>query len=56
MEFPIFDVSYRFLIKVAGHVQSTKKKGSLLSFSNILEKGLQLLLCSIVMENIQILY
>ena len=55
MEFSIFDVSYRFLIKVARHVQSTKK-GSLLNFSNVLKKVLQLLLCSIVMQNIQILY
>ena len=55
MEFSIFDVSYRFLMKVARHVQSTKK-GSLLNFSNILKKVLQLLLCSIVMQNIQILY
>ena len=42
-------------MKVARHVQSTKK-GSLLNFSNILKKVLQLLLCSIVMQNIQILY
>ena len=55
MEFSIFDVSYRFLMKVARHVQSTKK-GSLLNFSNILKKVLQLLLCSIVMQNIQIFY
>ena len=54
MEFSIFYVSYRFLIKIARHVQSTKK-GSLLNFSNIFKKVLQLLLCSIVTENIQIL-
>ena len=39
MEFLIFDVSYRFLMKVARHVQSTKK-GSLLNFSNILRKSI----------------
>ena len=39
MEFWIFDVSYRFLMKVARHVQSTKK-GSLLNFSNILRKSI----------------
>ena len=55
MEFSIFHVSYQFLMKVARHVQSTKK-GSLLNFSNILRKVLQRLLCSIGMQNIQILY
>ena len=39
MEFSIFDVSYRFLMKVARHVQSTQK-GSLLNFSNILRKSI----------------
>ena len=39
MVFLIFDVSYRFLMKVARHVQSTKK-GSLLNFSNILRKSI----------------
>ena len=39
MEFLIFDASYRFLIKVARHVQSTKK-GSLLSFSKMLRKNI----------------
>ena len=39
IEFSIFDVSYRFLMKVARHVQSTKK-GSLLNFSNILRKSI----------------
>ena len=39
MEFSIFDVSYRFLMKVARHVQSTEK-GSLLNFSNILRKNI----------------
>ena len=39
MEFSIFDVSYRFLMKVARHVQSTEK-GSLLNFSNILRKSI----------------
>ena len=39
MKFSIFDVSYRFLMKVARHVQSTKK-GSLLNFSNILRKSI----------------
>ena len=39
MEFWIFDVSYRFLMKVATHVQSTKKR-SLLNFSNILRKSI----------------
>ena len=39
MEFSIFDVSYRFLMKVARHVQSTEK-GSLLNFSNILKKSI----------------
>ena len=47
--------SSQFLMKVARHVQSTIK-GSLLNFSNILRKVLQLLLCSIMMQNIQILY
>ena len=55
MEFSIFDVSYQYLMKVAKHVQSTEK-GSLLNFSNILKKLLQLFLCSIVMQNMQILY
>ena len=39
MEFSIFDVTYRFLMKVARHVQSTEK-GSLLNFSNILRKSI----------------
>ena len=38
MEFSIFDVSSRFLMKVARHVPSTKK-GGLLNFSNILRKS-----------------
>ena len=37
IEFSIFDISYRFLVKVASHVQSTGK-GSLLNFCNILRK------------------
>ena len=37
MAFSIFDVSYRFLMKVVRHVQSTEK-GNLLNFSNILRK------------------
>ena len=52
MEFSIFDVSYRFLMKVARHVQSTQK-GSLLNFSNILRKSIA---TAIMMQNIQILY
>ena len=40
MEFSIFDVSYRFLMKVARRVQSTEK-GSLLNFSNILRKVIE---------------
>ena len=39
MEFSIFDVSYRFLMKIARHIQSTKK-GSMLNFSNILRKSI----------------
>ena len=39
MEFSIFDVSYRFLMKETRHVQSTEK-GSLLHFSNILRKSI----------------
>ena len=39
MEFSSFDVSYRFLMKVARHVQITQK-GSLLNFSNILRKSI----------------
>ena len=39
MEFLIFDVSYRFLMKVARHVQSTKKE-CLLNFSNKLRKSI----------------
>ena len=39
MEFSIFDLNYRFLMKVAKHVQSTQK-GSLLNFSNILRKSI----------------
>ena len=39
MEFSIFDVSCRFLMKVARHVQCTEK-GSLLNFSNILRKSI----------------
>ena len=39
MEFSIFDVNYRFLMKVARHVQSTKK-GRLLNFSSILRKNI----------------
>ena len=52
MEFSIFEVSYRFLMKVARHVQSTEK-GSLLNFSNILIK---IIATAFVMQNIQILY
>ena len=55
MEFSIFYISYQFWRKVARYVQSTEK-GSLLSFSNILKKVLQLLLCSIVMQSIHMLY
>ena len=39
MEFLIFNVSYRFLMKVARHSQSTRK-GILLNFSNILRKSI----------------
>ena len=39
MELSIFHVSYRFLAKVARHVQRTGK-GSLLYFSNILRKSI----------------
>ena len=39
MKFSIFDVSYRFLMKVARHVQSTKK-GILLNFGNILRNNI----------------
>ena len=39
MEFSIFDVSYRFLMKVTRHVQSTEK-GCLLNFSNMLRKSI----------------
>ena len=39
MEFSIFDVGYRFLMKVARNVQSIQK-GSLLNFGNILEKSI----------------
>ena len=39
IEFSIFDVSSRFLMKVARHVQSTEK-GGLLNFSNILRKSI----------------
>ena len=39
MEFSIFDVSYRFLMKVAKHAQGTKKE-SLLNFSNVLRKSI----------------
>ena len=55
MKFSIFDVSYQFLMKVARRVQSAEK-GSLLNFSNIFKKVLQLVLCSTVMQNIHILY
>ena len=55
MEFSIFDVSYRFLMKVARHVQSTKK-GSLLNFSNILRKRIATAFVFYCDENIQILY
>ena len=39
MEFSIFDVSYRFLMKVARHVQSTQKR-EFVKFSNILRKSI----------------
>ena len=39
MELSIFDARNQFLMKVARHVQSTKK-GSLLNFSNILRKSI----------------
>ena len=42
-------------MKVTRHVQSTKKE-SLLNFSDILRKGIATVWCSIVMQNIQILY
>ena len=38
-KFLIFDVNYRFLMKLARHVKSTEK-GSLLNFSNILRKSI----------------
>ena len=51
MEFSIFDASNQFLMKVARHVQSTKK-GSLLNFSNVLRKSIATVF---VILNIQIL-
>ena len=39
MEFLIFDVSYRFLMKVTRHVRSNEKR-SLLNVSNILRKSI----------------
>ena len=39
MELSIFDARNQFLMKVARHVQSTKKE-SLLNFSNILRKSI----------------
>ena len=39
MGFPSFNISYRFVMKVARHVQSTQK-GSLLNFSNKLRESI----------------
>ena len=48
-------LDYRFLMKVARHVQSNQKM-KLLNVCNILRKSIELLLCFIVVQNIKILY
>ena len=55
MEFSIFDVSYRYLMKVTRHVQSTRKRKFVFE-QYVKKKVLQLPLCSILMQNIQIIY
>ena len=50
-----YKLHYLFLMKVARHIQSNQKR-KLIIFAIYWEKVLQLLLCSIVMQNIQILY
>ena len=47
---------YRFLMKVATHVQSTQNRKLVIFLQYIKKKVSQLLLCSIVMQNIQIFY
>ena len=50
-----YKLALSFWMGVARHVQSTQNR-KLVIFCNIIKKLLQLLLCSIVMQNIQIFY
>ena len=45
-----------FLMEVARHVQSTQNRKLVIFLQYLKKKVLQLLLCSIVMQNIQIFY
>ena len=52
----LYNLALSFLMEVARHVQSTQNR-KLVKFLQYIKKNvLQLLLCSIVMQNIQILY
>ena len=51
-----YNLVLSFLMEVARHVQSTQKRELLIFLLYIKKKVLQLLLCSIVMQNIQIFY
>ena len=51
-----YKLALSFLMEVARHVQSTQNRKLEKFLQYIKEKVLQLLLCSIVMQNIKILY
>ena len=52
----IYKLALLFLMEVARHVQSTQNRNLELFLQYIKKKVSQLLLCSIVMQNIQIFY
>ena len=51
-----YKLALSFLMEVARHVQSTYNRKLVMFLQYIKKKVLQLLLCSIVMQNIQIFY
>ena len=51
-----YKLALSFLIDVSGHVQSTQNRKLVIFLQYIKKKVLHLLLCSIVMQNIQIFY
>ena len=45
-----------FFVEGAGHVQSTQNRKFVIFLQDVKKKVLQVLLCSVVMQNIQIFY